>query len=57
MPVGKAVDTLKAPEMLVDVGFGLAAAPTVSQPAGQIRPGEWYTMTLPAWGLCPSPAV
>lgn len=39
-PGGIATDWLKAPEMLVDVGLGLAAAPTVAQPEGQKSPGE-----------------
>lgn len=52
--VGIASDWLNAPEMMVDVGLSLAAAPTVAQPAGQTSPGEWYTMIMPAFGLLPS---
>lgn len=39
-PVGTAMDWLNAPEMLSDVGLGLAAPPTVAHPDGQISPGE-----------------
>jgi hypothetical protein len=51
--VGIASDWLNAPEMLVDVGLGLAAAPTVAQPRGQISPGELYGTNMPAVGLVP----
>jgi hypothetical protein len=40
LPVGNALEMLKAPEMLVDLGLILAAAPTVSQPEAQINTGE-----------------
>ena len=33
-------DGLNAPEVLVDIGLSLAAAPTVAQPEGQTSPGE-----------------
>jgi len=39
-PVGIASERLKAPEILVEVGLSLAAAPTVAQPEGQTSPGE-----------------
>jgi hypothetical protein len=37
---GTSPDTLSAPEILVDVGLSLVAAPTVAQPEGQTRPGD-----------------
>lgn len=48
------LDWLNAPEILIDVGLTLVATPTVDQPDGHTRPGEWYTMNIPAVGLLPS---
>lgn len=33
-------DKLNAPEILVDVGLSLVAAPTVAQPDGHATPGD-----------------
>jgi hypothetical protein len=47
-------DTLRlkaAPEIVVDVGLTLVAAPAVVQPAGHTSPGEWYGTSWSAAGL------